>query len=51
MMYFKNGRLKKVKGGYIISCDKVMKSKDAYDGMSHVGSKEEVFNKGRDNDI
>lgn len=47
MMYYKNGRLKKVKGGYIVSCDKVMKSKDAYDGMSHIGSKEEVFTDGK----
>ena len=48
MVYYKNARLKKVKGGYIISCDKVIKSKNAYDGYSHVGTKEEVFQDGEE---
>jgi len=46
MAYYKNGKLEKVKGGYLVTYDKCVKSADAYDGFSYVGNKKEVFTEG-----
>ncbi len=46
MMFYKYIKLEKARNGYILSYDKCMISKDAYDGYSHMGTGQEVFEDG-----
>lgn len=46
MAYLKHGRLEKVKGGYLVTYDRCVKSGDDYSGFYSVGKKE-VFTDGK----
>lgn len=46
MMFYKYIKLERAKGGYLLSYDKCVISKEAYDGYSHMGQGQEVFEDG-----